>query len=134
LIQDGRFREHPWYRLPTFTIVLPPLRERGRDIAALPAHFARRFGPRLCRPTVEDLTRISRTPSAADAETHAVTGRTRSSRLDVPSTTPALLFTACGPSRRDFHALATKTCEKRGPGHRCTVSDGRGPSAGVEAS
>jgi len=101
LIQDGRFREHPWYRLPTFTIVLPPLRERGRDIAALPAHFARRFGPRLCRPTVEDLTRISRTPSAADAETHA---------------------------------LATKTCEKRGPGHRCTVSDGRGPSAGVEAS
>jgi len=57
--------------------------------------------------TVWDLARISHPPSAADAERRAVTGRTRSARLDIPSSMPASLCTACSPSRfprpRDEH-------------------------------
>jgi len=45
------------------------------------------------------LARTSHTPSAAAAERRAVTGRTRSSRLDIPSRMPASLCTACGPAR-----------------------------------
>jgi transcriptional regulator with GAF, ATPase, and Fis domain len=59
LIQEGQFREDLWYRLATFPIVLPPLRERPADIPALAAHFARRaanrFGLRLQLPGSEDL-------------------------------------------------------------------------------
>ena len=63
LIQDGAFREDLWYRLATFPIVLPPLRERPADIPALAAHFARRaaarFGLRLQLPSAEDLALLT---------------------------------------------------------------------------
>ncbi len=63
LIQQGQFREDLWYRLATFPIVLPPLRERPADIPALAAHFARRaasrFGLRLQLPTAADLLLLS---------------------------------------------------------------------------
>ncbi len=63
LIQEGLFREDLWYRLATFPIVLPPLRERPADIPALAAHFARRaasrFGLRLQLPGATDLALLT---------------------------------------------------------------------------
>ncbi len=59
-IAGGQFREDLFYRLETFRIQVPPLRERGEDIAALLQHFlktqtvarerpARRFAPEAWR-------------------------------------------------------------------------------------
>jgi DNA-binding NtrC family response regulator len=41
-VAEGRFREDLLYRLNTVEIHLPPLRERGEDIAALAVHFLKR--------------------------------------------------------------------------------------------
>jgi DNA-binding NtrC family response regulator len=43
LVAEGRFREDLLYRINTFTIELPPLRERKPDIAPLAEFFLRRF-------------------------------------------------------------------------------------------
>jgi two-component system nitrogen regulation response regulator GlnG len=46
---DGTFRADLYYRLGVFTIHLPPLRERGADLAVLVGYFLRRFGRELGR-------------------------------------------------------------------------------------
>ena len=57
----GRFREDLWFRLNVVALHFPPLRERPGDIAALAAHFARRFAaanglpPRAVSPAAEAL-------------------------------------------------------------------------------
>ena len=43
-MKDGRFREDLYYRLNTVTIPVPPLRERGADIAMLAKILLQRFG------------------------------------------------------------------------------------------
>jgi DNA-binding NtrC family response regulator len=43
LVAEGRFREDLFYRINTFTIEMPPLRERHEDIAPLASYFLRRY-------------------------------------------------------------------------------------------
>jgi len=42
-IEEGRFREDLFYRLETFTLRVPPLRERGGDLDRLAAQFLKRY-------------------------------------------------------------------------------------------
>ncbi len=43
LVAEGRFREDLYYRINTFMIDLPPLRDRREDIRPLAAYFLRKF-------------------------------------------------------------------------------------------
>jgi DNA-binding NtrC family response regulator len=52
-VAEGKFRLDLFYRLGVFTIHLPPLRERGDDLALLALHFVRRFGREFGRDVRE---------------------------------------------------------------------------------
>jgi len=54
MVAEGDFREDLWFRINTFEIRLPPLRERIEDVPILARHLARRFNPGL-RPEDEVL-------------------------------------------------------------------------------
>ncbi len=47
MVSEGEFREDLWFRINTFEIALPPLRERPDDIEILARHLAGRFGAAL---------------------------------------------------------------------------------------
>ena len=47
MVAKGEFREDLWFRINTFEITLPPLRERIDDILPLARHVATRKGTRL---------------------------------------------------------------------------------------
>ncbi len=43
LVKEGKFREDLYYRLNVFSIFIPPLRKRRKDIAPLAYHFLNKF-------------------------------------------------------------------------------------------
>lgn len=46
----GRFREDLFYRLETFAVEIPPLRDRGEDVDLLAVHFLHQFGRTAAGP------------------------------------------------------------------------------------
>ncbi len=49
LVAAGRFRQDLFYRLNTYTILLPPLRSRREDLPLLVEHFIKVFSPEVCK-------------------------------------------------------------------------------------
>src|SRR5690606_18369227 len=54
-VRRGRFRRDLYYRLDVFTIELPPLRKRGRDVITLTRHFASRRAEQLGWPGAPEI-------------------------------------------------------------------------------
>lgn len=52
MVKDGSFREDLFYRISVIPLELPPLRERGADIAELTDHFVKKY----CSQTGRSLT------------------------------------------------------------------------------
>lgn len=50
MVSEGVFRQDLWYRIAVFPVLIPPLRERQRDIPALARHFACRASSKLGLP------------------------------------------------------------------------------------
>jgi DNA-binding NtrC family response regulator len=57
LVKEGKFREDLFYRLNVFSIFIPPLRERRKDIAPLSYHFLKKFSTSMNK----NVTKISET-------------------------------------------------------------------------
>ena len=52
-VSQGEFRSDLYYRINTFPITLPPLRERGNDVALLAEHFVQKHSAGLGKTVTE---------------------------------------------------------------------------------
>lgn len=52
-VQEGRLRQDLFYRINTFSVEIPPLRERKEDIVPMVHFFARRFAAQMNKPVPE---------------------------------------------------------------------------------
>jgi transcriptional regulator with GAF, ATPase, and Fis domain len=52
LVREQKFREDLYYRLCGFPLEVPPLRERGEDVAQLAAHFIKKYTERHPVPQI----------------------------------------------------------------------------------
>jgi DNA-binding NtrC family response regulator len=101
-VAEGRFREDLLYRLNTVEIHLPPLRDRGEDIAALAAHFLKRQGARY---GTKKLTGLDREALRALQE-HPWPGNIR----ELEHTIERAVLMAAGPQiRADDLGLRTRS-------------------------
>ena len=95
-VADGRFRQDLFYRLSTFPIRLPPLRERGEDIEPLAVALLARVAPgRALMLTPQALARLRAYPFPGNVrELRNVLERAAlasdGDRLDVPQVDEAL--------------------------------------------
>ena len=67
MVRDGKFREDLYFRLNTFTIVIPPLRERGEDVLLLAAGRRRTAPGRAFPGKIFQEVWKNRTPFAGGA-------------------------------------------------------------------
>lgn len=56
MVGEGTFREDLWYRIATYPITLPSLRERPQDVAEMAKHFAQRAAKRFGMPSIDPST------------------------------------------------------------------------------
>ncbi len=106
MIATDQFREDLFFRMNTFEIHLPPLRERKGDIPALASHLLRRFAPR------RGGTESTLTPEAIEAlQTHGWPGNIRELANAIERAT---ILAGGGPIRPEH--LPTQPAIRRAPG------------------
>lgn len=114
MISTDQFREDLFFRMNTFEIQLPPLRERKDDIPALAAHLLRRFAPK--RGGAESPI----TPEAVEAlQAHDWPGNIRELANSIERAT---ILAGGGPIRPEH--LPTQPAIRRNP----TSSSGNSPA------
>ena len=122
MVAAGEFREDLWFRINTFEIPLPPLRERTEDIPVLARHFAARFaGPRGSQDEIFS-------PEALDAlgRAHVAGQRPRAGQRDracLDSLRP-IADPAGAPAAAVFHA-AERLRSRFGPRPRSSCASWR---------
>ncbi len=115
-VQDGKFREDLYYRLNVLRVAMPPLRERGRDVVLLAAHFLRTFSREFRKP----IRRLS--PAAETAlQAYAWPGNVREVRNVIERAVLLADHDLLEPG--DFETL-------RGPGVATAVPTSGGAAAG----
>jgi transcriptional regulator with PAS, ATPase and Fis domain len=59
-VKEGKLKQDLFYRLKSFHLALPPLRERGDDIPLLARYYLESFGEKYQRPTMRGLLTLWR--------------------------------------------------------------------------